>query len=197
VTRAPLSTPRADLADLDATAELAEAIVFEDDCVLLIRRRDVPVWTLPGGHRDPGESATTSCVREVEEETGIHVRIAEPLGYYRRPWWLSGGRAAVYRCERTGGELRPGEFEGEAHYWPVHRLPTPILYWYVPIIQAAFAARGGAAARPYALDPHHGAPTLRGFVRSLLPTPRLWFPLLFHALNLQVSSRLAQWRAKR
>jgi len=158
----------------------------------------VPVWTLPGGHRDPGESATTSCVREVEEETGVQVRIAAPLGFYHRPWWLSGGRAAVYRCEQTGGELCPGEFEGEARYWPVQALPTPILYWYVPIIQAAFAASAdGAAAGGYRIDPDHAAPTLRGFLRSLLPTPRLWFPLVINALNLHLSSRLAQWRARR
>jgi ADP-ribose pyrophosphatase YjhB (NUDIX family) len=173
-----------------ARAGLAEAIVLDGDQVLLVRRKDVPVWTLPGGHRDPGETADTSCVREVQEETGIEVAITAPLGLYHRPWWLSGGAAAVYRCERTGGEPCPGEYEAETRFWPVGALPSPILYWYPALIQAAFADP------EYRIDPAAASPTLRGFLGSLLRVPSLWLPLARHALDLQLSSRLAQWKAR-
>src|SRR5436190_1329678 len=72
----------ASIEDPLADAPLAEAVLFDRDCVLLIRRADVPVWSLPGGHRDPGETADTSCVREVREETGLQVRIVGTLGWY-------------------------------------------------------------------------------------------------------------------
>ena len=45
-------------------------IVFNNDKteVLLIKRRDIPVWVLPGGGLDQGESPETGAVREVLEE---------------------------------------------------------------------------------------------------------------------------------
>jgi ADP-ribose pyrophosphatase YjhB (NUDIX family) len=195
----------------EAAAELAEALVFRRDQVLLIRRQDVPVWTLPGGHRDAGESAAASCAREVFEETGLQVRVVQALGCYRRPWWLSGGRAAVYLCEPTGGELCPGEYEAEARFCPVGELPSPILYWYPAIIAASFAAmRQGSAdpARPGGPQPaaargapilasQEVSPTLGGFLRSLADSPGLWLPLGVHALRLYLGSRFAQWRAHR
>jgi len=180
-----------------ADASLAEALIFDRDRVLLIRRADVPVWTLPGGHRDPGETAEVSCVREVREETGLVVRVTQPLGYYRRPYWLSGGRAALYCCEPVegGGTLAPGIYEEEARFWPVNDLPAPILYWYPPIIRAAYGA--GTTAQGAPIDPDAVSPTLSGFLGSLLRTPRLWLPLARHAVGLHWTSRAAQRRARR
>ncbi len=44
----------------------AAAVVFDDEKrnVLLVKRRDVPVWVLPGGGIDPGESPEDAAVRE-------------------------------------------------------------------------------------------------------------------------------------
>lgn len=41
--------------------------------ILLVKRRDVPMWVLPGGGIDPGEQAETAAAREVLEESGLHV----------------------------------------------------------------------------------------------------------------------------
>lgn len=175
-------------------------MLFSGDHVLLIRRNDVPVWTLPGGHRDRGESAAESCVREVFEETGLRVEIVRALGSYRRPWWLSGGRAAVFQCAASSGELHAGDYEADAAFWPVEALPSPTLYWYPPLIAAARDAGPaldggppGSPTPPLGIRP----PTLPGFLASLASTPRLWLPLARHALDLYVASRLHQKRARR
>lgn len=58
----------------------ASAAVFRGDCVLLVERGKPPVsgmWSLPGGHIEPGESAREAARREVMEETGV---AAELLG---------------------------------------------------------------------------------------------------------------------
>ena len=55
-------------------------VVDDRGQILLIRARDLrdqPVWTLPKGALNPGESSADAAVREVREETGLPVSIAE------------------------------------------------------------------------------------------------------------------------
>ena len=46
--------------------------------MLLVRRCDTGDWELPGGHVDPGESASGAAVRETAEESGMTVQITGP-----------------------------------------------------------------------------------------------------------------------
>ena len=66
------------------------AIIFDDtrQKILLTRRSDNGRWCLPGGHMEAGESAAEACIREVEEETGLQVRIHRLLGVYSSPHML-------------------------------------------------------------------------------------------------------------
>jgi 8-oxo-dGTP pyrophosphatase MutT (NUDIX family) len=43
--------------------------------LLLVRRCDTGDWELPGGHVDPGESASDAAVRETAEESGMTVEV--------------------------------------------------------------------------------------------------------------------------
>jgi 8-oxo-dGTP diphosphatase len=53
--------------------------------MLLVRRCDTGDWELPGGHVDPGESASDAAVRETAEESGITVEITGLVGLYTDP----------------------------------------------------------------------------------------------------------------
>lgn len=56
----------------------ASAVVFRDDCVLLVQRGKPPVsgvWSLPGGHIEPGETAREAAQREIKEETGVTMEL--------------------------------------------------------------------------------------------------------------------------
>ena len=53
--------------------------------VLLTRRVDDSRWCVPGGYMEPGESMTEACIREVWEETGLHVEIARLVSVYTHP----------------------------------------------------------------------------------------------------------------
>jgi len=58
----------------------ASAAIFRDGEVLLVERASGPsagLWSLPGGHIEPGETAAAAALREVTEETGVS---AELLG---------------------------------------------------------------------------------------------------------------------
>jgi 8-oxo-dGTP pyrophosphatase MutT (NUDIX family)/geranylgeranyl pyrophosphate synthase len=59
------------------------------------------LWSLPAGGIDPGESDRAALVRELSEETGLHVDVCEKVTTVRRSSW----RVKVYRALAIGGEL--------------------------------------------------------------------------------------------
>ena len=69
----------------------AGAVVFRPGRqVLLVHRPRYDDWSFPKGKLDPGEHAAVAGVREVWEETGLHVRLGPPLADQRYP--VAGGR---------------------------------------------------------------------------------------------------------
>lgn len=60
------------------------AVVVDDaGRLLLIRRGHAPsvgLWSVPGGHVEPGETLAQAVVREVREETGLDVRPGAVVG---------------------------------------------------------------------------------------------------------------------
>ena len=92
------------------------AVVFDPQGqkILLTRREDNNQWCLPGGGMEPGESASETCVREVEEETGLKVKIKRLIGVYTTPDELvvyrDGNKiqlvALCFEAEIVSGELR-------------------------------------------------------------------------------------------
>ena len=58
----------------------AGAVVFRPGGeVLLVHRPKYDDWSFPNGKLDPGEHPAAAAVREVEEETGLRVRLGVPL----------------------------------------------------------------------------------------------------------------------
>ncbi len=61
------------------------AIFNQAGQILLTQRSDNGLWCLPGGMMNPGESVAEACLREVWEETGLHVRLKRLVGVYSDP----------------------------------------------------------------------------------------------------------------
>jgi 8-oxo-dGTP pyrophosphatase MutT (NUDIX family) len=65
----------------------ATTFVVHEGRTLLLLHRKLGKWLPPGGHIDPHELPDVAALREVEEETGLHVALldtGEPLGTVRR-----------------------------------------------------------------------------------------------------------------
>jgi ADP-ribose pyrophosphatase YjhB (NUDIX family) len=64
----------------------ASAIVVDQDGrILLHRRTDNELWSIPGGGMEVGERIAATVVREVKEETGLKVEPETLVGIYSNP----------------------------------------------------------------------------------------------------------------
>lgn len=60
-------------------------IIDNNNRILLIKRKDYPLWDLPGGRLKPPESLMECAKREAYEETGYHISITYKVGTYFHP----------------------------------------------------------------------------------------------------------------
>lgn len=103
---------------------------------------------MPGGKPDTGEPLAAAIVREVLEETSVHVEVASHVATYRR----TGFRphvSPIFRCIPIGGAPRPNDESVAVAYHPVDRLPWGTFPWLADAIRDAVEDLGGAdSARP-------------------------------------------------
>lgn len=93
--------------------------------VLLHRRTDNGLWSIPGGAMEPGESIAETVVREVLEETGVDVEPQAIVGIYSDPRHVveySDGEvrqqfSVCIACIPIGGELRPNAESLDVRYF--------------------------------------------------------------------------------
>ncbi len=98
----------------------ASAFIRDDQGrVLLGRRSDVMLWAPPSGVVQLGETPAQTLVREVQEETGLHIPVEKLIGLYSGPdfeWTYPNGDqaqivSAFCACRVDGGRLTPDHQE--------------------------------------------------------------------------------------
>jgi ADP-ribose pyrophosphatase YjhB (NUDIX family) len=121
-------------------------VVIKVDMVLLTKRSDIPVWCLPGGGVDAGESVAQTAVREVLEETGIKVQLTRLVGVYSRPTWgVDGDHVLVFTAVPLTDNLQAQDGETVTlGYFDPGDLPEPFLWWQRQRLQDALAGVIGA-----------------------------------------------------
>jgi A/G-specific adenine glycosylase len=106
VDRFPRRAPVRRVPEIDA----AVGVVVRNARVLVTRRPAEGLlgglWEFPGGKIRPGESPAEACVREIAEEVGLQVEIAEPLAQVRHAYSHFRVRLHVLLCRHRGGRVR-------------------------------------------------------------------------------------------
>ncbi len=104
--------------------EAVNAIIFNADKtqVLVMRRRDTPIWVLPGGAVDPGESPEEAALRELIEEADVKARIVRKTGEYT-PLRLSKAFTHVFECQIEEGIPRATAESLAVGFYPIQDLP--------------------------------------------------------------------------
>ncbi|WP_406237496.1 NUDIX hydrolase [Nocardia sp. NBC_01009] len=82
--------------------------------ILMIHRTDNDRYSIPGGALEAGETITEALTREVKEETGIDVRVADLIGIFSNPEHViayDDGEvrqefSICFHADPIGGELR-------------------------------------------------------------------------------------------
>ncbi|WP_434084047.1 NUDIX domain-containing protein [Halalkalibacter oceani] len=133
-------------------------IVFnEHNDVLLQKRGDVGLWGLPSGHVELGETVEEAAIREMKEETNLHVEIVRLIGVYSEPE----SQVFVYPDQRAihfvtvcflvkviGGKLKgDGEETIDVKYFPVDALPKQLLTMHPQWLSDALAGKEAAFIR--------------------------------------------------
>jgi ADP-ribose pyrophosphatase YjhB (NUDIX family) len=113
------------------------AVIFDRRGRLLLQQRsDGEQWGLPGGSVEIGESVHDAVIREVREETGLHVTVRRLVGVYSDPalqvvrypdgnvWHYV---SVCFECAVRGGELTTCDETLALRYVSPARLPATLL----------------------------------------------------------------------
>ena len=113
---------------------VAAVVLNEKGEILLVKRRDAPIWILPGGGIDPGETPEKAVVREVKEETGIDVAITRHVAEYTPINRLS-YLTYLYECKEISGTIKTSEETKQVGFFDLKALPDPFFYIHEDWIQ--------------------------------------------------------------
>jgi len=116
------------------TASSGAAIVGPDGRILLLKRADEEIWCLPKGTVEPGETLEETAIREVQEETGLRVKLLRPLhevrySFYWPPAAVNYDKTVTYfLAEPIGGWIAPEPGFDEAR-WVTRPEALRLLHW--------------------------------------------------------------------
>jgi 8-oxo-dGTP diphosphatase len=127
------------------------ALIFKRKRVLLVERGKAPLkgyWSLPGGLVEAGERLDVAIRREVQEETGLVVRVVEFAELFERIMRDSEGRVeyhyvlADYVCKVIAGEPKAADDANRVDWFRIDRLADLLLTEGTrEVIERAFAGK--------------------------------------------------------
>lgn len=110
----------------------AGAIIVQDDKILLVKRAHPPKvnwWCIPAGFMEWTEHPTETAVREVEEETGLKIKLKSFFEVYSgQDDPRNNAILMLYLADVIGGEMRASDDALEVKYFSFDNLPDKIAF---------------------------------------------------------------------
>jgi ADP-ribose pyrophosphatase YjhB (NUDIX family) len=107
-------------------------IIDEHQRILLVQRAFDPRagdWCIPAGFLEWTESPRQCAVREIEEETGLVIKLTGIFDvFFARDDPRTHAVLILYDAEIIGGELKAGDDAEEARYFDFDHLPSNIAF---------------------------------------------------------------------
>jgi 8-oxo-dGTP pyrophosphatase MutT (NUDIX family) len=88
--------------------------------ILLVKRRDVPVWVLPGGKIEQNETPLQAAIRETKEESGFDVKITRKVAEYS---YNSTKTQHLFKAKVIGGKPQLNKEAKEISFFKLDTLP--------------------------------------------------------------------------
>jgi ADP-ribose pyrophosphatase YjhB (NUDIX family) len=102
--------------------------IFREDKILLVKETIDDCWSLPGGWADVGYTASEVIVKEVNEESGLNVKVNRLLAVldkkcHPHPPDLYYVYKIFFLCDELGGVLKKGMETSDVRFFALQDLP--------------------------------------------------------------------------
>lgn len=103
-------------------------VVFRENKILFVKETTDQKWALPGGWADVGLTPAEVMVKEIEEESGLHVKAKKLLAVFDKkchphPPEFYYVYKMFFLCSEIGGSLRRGMETSEVNFFGKDELP--------------------------------------------------------------------------
>ena len=105
--------------------------------VLVVKRKDVPIWVLPGGGIDAGETPIDAAIRELIEETGVQGHNPRHITTYHPINKLTATTYLIECIPEENPSPQPKEETAAVGFYPVNQLPQPFFFLHKEWIEDA------------------------------------------------------------
>jgi 8-oxo-dGTP pyrophosphatase MutT (NUDIX family) len=149
--------------------------------ILLIKRRDVPVWVLPGGKVEDNENEENAIIRETKEETGFDIKITKKIGEYT-PLNKLTKFTHLYECKILSGKAKITNETKDIKFFDPNNLPKRIPPPFTEWIEDSYRNEKKLIKRKLT------SITYRGFIKALFLHPILIIRFLLSRIGLNINT---------
>jgi ADP-ribose pyrophosphatase YjhB (NUDIX family) len=109
------------------------ALILDGGKLLLVKRAGEPFkgyWDIPGGFLEAGEHPEVGVLREILEETGLHIQLDKLLGIFMDVYETTGDPTLniFYTATVSGGEARAGSDASGLQWFDLKALPEQVAF---------------------------------------------------------------------